>query len=510
MATASRVETGPEPRAGQKKARAATKPTARDAAAHPIPVLAIMGHPNAGKSSVVATLTENDRIAIAKRAGTTTTTDEYPVIIDGRTVMMFVDTPGFQNPSDILEWFQAHADEPDLAGAFLASHGDDPMFSHDCALLRPVADGAGIILVVDGSKRIKEKDRTEMELLRLTGRPRMAILNNLSSTDKHMPAWQDALNKSFNSVREFNAHRATYAERLALLGALKTIDQRWEPMLDETIRAFREDWSRRIDQSTDTIIQLMKDALGKRVTRVVKVSDIKSDDQREAIQQQLTLALQQALRQLEVDAQQEIRRHFRHNVWDLPGTSLLSKDLFSDEVGEALGLRQRQLALAGVAAGAVSGGAIDLGVGGLSFGTGALIGGLVGGALGVLGGAALAKLDIQRTLGVERFSLGPVTNARFPFVLLDRIILYAARAMNWSHGRQAADENAPNRVPDKELKRKRGFTEALSTQEHRTLARFFAAARRGKDTPQEEQSRAIITEILRGLSVSDVDDHLRF
>ncbi|WP_296899097.1 GTPase/DUF3482 domain-containing protein, partial [Thiohalocapsa sp.] len=357
-----------------------------------------MGHPNAGKSSVVATLTENDRIAIDKRAGTTTTTDDYPVIIDGRTVLRFIDTPGFQNPSAILEWFQAHADEPDLAGAFVAEHGDDRMFSHDCALLRPVAEGAGIILVVDGSKRIKEKDRTEMELLRLTGRPRMAILNNLTDVAKHMPAWQDALNKSFNSVREFNAHRATYAERIALLGALKTIDQRWEPMLDETIRAFEADWDRRIEQCADTIMQLLKDALSKRVTRVVKVDDIVSDDQRDAIQQQLTLALQQALRQLEVDAQQAIRKHFRHNVWDLPPSSLLAKDLFSDEVGAALGLKQRQLALAGAAAGAVSGGAIDIGLGGLSLGTAALIGGVVGGALGVLGGAALAKMDLQRTV----------------------------------------------------------------------------------------------------------------
>jgi small GTP-binding protein len=503
MATASRVQTsgrlGKAHRAGRNR-----KKVADDAVE--APVIAIMGHPNAGKSSVVATLTENDRIAIDKRAGTTTTTDAYPVIIDGRTVMTFIDTPGFQNPSDILEWFQAHAEESDLAGAFLAAHGDDPMFSHDCALLHPVAEGAGIILVVDGSKRIKEKDRTEMELLRLTGRPRMAILNNLSNIDKHMPAWQDALNKSFNSVREFNAHRATYAERIALLNALKTIDQRWEPMLDETIRAFREDWARRIEQSADTIIDLMKEALNKRVTRVVKVGDIKSNDQRHAIQQQLTEALQQALRQLEVEAQQNIRSHFRHNVWDVPSTSLLAKDLFSEEVEEALGLRQRQLAMAGAAAGAVSGGAIDLGVGGLSFGTGALIGGLVGGALGVLGGAALAKVDIQRTLGVERFSMGPVTNPRFPFVLLDRIILYAARAMNWAHGRQAADETAPNRVPDREFRGKRGFTEGLSAEDHRTLARFFAAARRGKEgTPHEERSREIIIEILRTLSSSDLD-----
>jgi GTPase Era involved in 16S rRNA processing len=466
------------------------------------------GAPERGQVIGGRDLTENDRIAIDKRAGTTTTTDEYPVIIDGSTVLTFIDTPGFQNPSDILEWFQAHADEPDLAGAFVAAFGDDPMFSHDCALLRPVANGAGIILVVDGSKRIKEKDRTEMELLRLTGRPRMAILNNLTKVEKHMPAWQDALNKSFNSVREFNAHRATYAERIALLGALKTIDQRWEPTLDKTIRAFESDWDRRIEQSADSIIELLREALSKRVTRVVKVDDIVSEGQREAIQQQLTLALQQALRQFEVDAQQAIRKHFRHNVWDLPPNSLLAKDLFSEEVDSALGLKQRQLAVAGAAAGALSGGAIDVGLGGATLGAAALVGGLVGGALGVLSGSALAKLDIQRTLGVERFSLGPVSNPRFPFVLLDRITLYAARAMNWSHGRQAADEAALQRVPDKQVGGERGFTEGLTPEQHRILARFFAAARRGKEGPQQAQSREIVADLLRGLSRTDVDERI--
>ncbi|MGD8207476.1 MAG: GTPase/DUF3482 domain-containing protein [Thiohalocapsa sp.] len=474
-----------------------------------VPVLAIMGHPNAGKSSVVATLTENDRVEIDKRAGTTTTSDEYPVVIDGRTVLSFIDTPGFQNPSDILEWFQSHEDESDLASAFLAVHGDDPLFSHDCALLRPVADGAGIILVVDGSKRIKEKDRTEMELLRLTGRPRMAILNNLTTVDKHMPAWQDALNKSFNAVREFNAHRATYAERIALLGALKTIDQRWEPMLDETIRAFERDWARRIDASAGAIVELMRDALSYKVTRVVKIDDLDSDAERQAIKQRLEHALEDGLRKLEADARQQIRTNFRHNVWDLPPDSLLVKDLFSEEVGQALGLTQRKLALSGAVAGAATGGAIDLGLGGLSFGTGALIGGVVGGALGVLGGAALAKVDIQRTLGVERFSMGPVTNPRFPFVLLDRMILYCAQAMNWSHGRKAADEHARNRIPDRALKKKRGFTDDLGPEQHKALAKFFAGARGGKPTQYDETVRGVIRQILRDLSRSDVDGRLQ-
>jgi hypothetical protein len=57
-------------------------------------------------------------------------------------------------------------------------------------------------------------------------------------------------------------------------------------------------------------------------------------------------------------------------------------------------------------------------------------------------------------------------------VLLDRIVLYSARAMNWAHGRQAADENDPDRVPDRDI-RPKGFSEELSAQDQRELARFL-------------------------------------
>lgn len=473
-----------------------------------IPVLAIMGHPNAGKSSVVATLTENDRIEIDKRAGTTTRSDEYPVIIDGQTIMKFIDTPGFQNPTDILEWFQSHQDETDLAGAFVAAHRDDPLFSHDRTLLEPISRGAGIILVVDGSKRIKEKDRTEMELLRLTGRPRMAVLNNLSALQKHMPAWQDSLSRTFSSVREFNAHRATYAERLRLLQALKGIDQRWEPQLEATIESFERDWERRIDQTVTTILTLLKDSLSRKVSRSLRVGEVSNDAERKAIRERMSKAFQDDLRRLEIDAREQIRNHFHHNIWNLPPDSLLEKDLFSDDVEQSLGLSKQQMILAGAAGGAATGGVIDLSVGGLSFGTGALLGAVAGGALGAYGKTALARFDIQKKLGFERFTIGPVNNPRFPFVLLDRSILYCAQAMNWSHGRKAADEDAANRVPDKQLKKKRGFTDGLSAEQNRALARFFSAARRVQELKQEPSCRKILTRILRDLSESEIDDRV--
>jgi GTPase Era involved in 16S rRNA processing len=469
-----------------------------------LPRLAILGHPNAGKSSVVATLTENDRIAIDQRAGTTTESDRYPVVIDGRTVIEFVDTPGFQNPAAILEWFRAHPDTPDLARAFVDSNRDDPLLAHDRSLLEPVAEGAGIILVVDGSKRIKEKDRIEIELLRLTARPRMAILNNLTERAGHMAQWQVELAKAFNSVRDFNAHRATYAERIRLLQALRSIDQRWEPRLDLTVEAFERDWDRRMDQAVQTVLDLMKEALALKVHKDVKSAAVVFRSGRERIETELMGELAQGLRRLETQARGRIRANFRHNVWDLPPSSILEKDLLGEEVSQALGLSRRQLALTGAAAGAASGVGIDLALAGHSLGAGALLGAAAGGLLGVFGGRALARLDLERRPGTMRFVAGPVSNPRLPFVLLDRICLYAAHAMNWAHGRQAADEQAPDRVPDRPLPRL-GLAERLDAEAHRELARFFAAARRGRQPDREEACRTIVKGILKAIAEDRAD-----
>ena len=44
----------------------------------PVPSFAVVGHPNEGKSSVVATLTENDRIRVSPVPGETVKAAEYP------------------------------------------------------------------------------------------------------------------------------------------------------------------------------------------------------------------------------------------------------------------------------------------------------------------------------------------------------------------------------------------------------------------------------------------------
>ena len=63
-----------------------------------VPEFAVLGHPNEGKSSVVSTLTEDDRIGISSVPGETTVSRAYTVKIDSREIIRFVDTPGFQMP----------------------------------------------------------------------------------------------------------------------------------------------------------------------------------------------------------------------------------------------------------------------------------------------------------------------------------------------------------------------------------------------------------------------------
>ncbi|MFW5930583.1 MAG: GTPase domain-containing protein, partial [Desulfosalsimonas sp.] len=137
------------------------------------PIFAILGHPNEGKSSVVATLAEDDSVPISPTPGETRHCREYPVIIDGSEIIRFVDTPGFQNPRAAHKRIQENGDKDNAwISAFISTHKNDPDLSDECELFSPLADGAGIIFVVDGSRPVRNTDRVEMDILRLTGLPR--------------------------------------------------------------------------------------------------------------------------------------------------------------------------------------------------------------------------------------------------------------------------------------------------------------------------------------------------
>ncbi|MEM0970039.1 MAG: GTPase domain-containing protein, partial [Verrucomicrobiota bacterium] len=194
-----------------------------------IPRFAVIGRVNKGKSSILATLVEesdNRKIRISSTPGETTQCQVIPLVLGGETLLEFIDTPGFNRARQALDWLQRkhqrHPERPrlDTLRDFVAQHQGKRKFEDECLLLTPVLDGAGILYVVDSSKPFRADFLAEMEILRWTGRPRLALLNHISAESDFSEEWRQHLGETFNLTREFNAHQARFKERIRLITSL--------------------------------------------------------------------------------------------------------------------------------------------------------------------------------------------------------------------------------------------------------------------------------------------------
>ena len=450
-----------------------------------IPTYTVVGHPNEGKSSVVSTLTEDDTVRISPIPGETTLSREYPVRIDGKTVIQFVDTPGFQYPRRILEWFrQQGSNSADLVADFIKSQGDDPNLSHDIQLLTPLTQGCGIIYVIDGSRPISSTDRIEMEILRLTGNPRMAIINPKEFQENYIAQWKSACAKAFNSIRLFDAHQATYSERIALLESLKGINQDWEGALAKAIEAFETDWTSRIHQVSGILCDLVRSSITQTQSKhVFKPSE------EETVKNELQANYQDALHRIEKDSHQSIRKLFKHNIFnlDIPPQSILNEDLFTERTWQLLGLSKKQIVSTAAVLGGGIGVQVDLALAGLSFGVFTLSGAIAGATTAWLRGEKLARTKIKKQkLGGISITVGPNTNPQFPFVLLDRALLYFQHVSNWAHARSKpnTDQDKALTIPPDES----GFTSKWTKQQRDLCAQFIKTINDG--APYEKQAEA--------------------
>ena len=451
-----------------------------------VPEFAIIGHPNEGKSSVLSTLAEDDSVRVSPIPGETVVCQSFPVRIDGREVIRFVDTPGFQNPRQTLHWMQAYeGPEESMLIDFIAAHRNDPAFHDDCQLLGPVAAGAGVIFVVDGSRPLRHMDRAEMEILRLSGAPRMAVINCKEEETAFLADWQSAFRKHFNAVRLFNSCRATYRQRIELLESLKAIDQQLEPVLKTVIAAFEADWATRTQRTAAILARMLVEALGYRRTVACTAEE---EQQR---RQELREEYQRFVAERERQAREEIRRLFKHNIFnlELPPQSILAEDLFSQRTWEFLGLSGGQLIVAGALGGAVLGVGIDAATVGASFGLFSAVGGLVGaGATAYKGRELLSGVRLLgMRMGGEQLQVGPVSNIQLLYILLDRMLLFYALVINWAHGRRDYERLACQHRGSGRA----GVTGQWGREERAICSSLFQAVRRGRETETTEALHAL-------------------
>lgn len=467
-----------------------------------VPEFAIVGHPNEGKSSVLSTLAEDDSVRISATPGETVVCQTFPVVIDGKEIIRFIDTPGFQHPREILHQLRSLQETTDdIIAAFQEKNAGQHEFRQDVELLLPLVRGAGIIYVADGSRPVRSVDRAEMEILRLTGLPRMAILNSKEDCTDFLDQWKEEFRKTFNVFRVFNAHRATYAERIALLETLKHIDQDRQAALDTVITAFKNDWAQRNRTSAGIITGMLEECLSYSIVK--NISDTVDED---SIQDDMRLAYEKTIRKIESRAHQQIRSLFKHNIfnYDLPAQSILHKDLFSESTWKFLGLtRNQQIAAAGIGGAGIAA-AIDAATLGSSFGVFAALGGIAGAGWAAVSGRNLARTRILGLpLGGRELQIGPIKNIQFLYILLDRSLIYYSHIINWAHGRR--DYNTGSGEQHAETVRP-GYTAHWNTEARNRCSAFFkeAISRDGsRGTEAEQQMKNILIDQLQAISNSE-------
>lgn len=413
-------------------------PTASDAAgaSGPVPTFVVVGYVNRGKSSVISTLATTDRVEIDARPGTTRRDETIPLYVNGQVLVNFVDTPGFERPRAVWQWLKSRETDPAsrrrLVEQFVAEHRGTDEFPQECELLQPILDGGVILYVVDSSKRPVDSATAEMEILQWTGQPRMALINPIRGAE-YEDQWRQRLDQFFHMIRRFDAHAADYPRRLQLLRSLREVDERAAAALDRAIHALQENRRNQRRAAARIIAETLSEML--RLTREKKLSE---EEDVKPHQEALKREFLAALREREQAARERILDLYEHHELTVEQAvadeGVLTEDLFSRSSWTRLGLSRAQLIGGSAATGAATGGAIDAALGGATFLAGTIIGGVAGGVGAWYAGQQLARTKVLgQPLGGVKITIGPVRDANFPWVVLDRLVLFHRRVANHAH-----------------------------------------------------------------------------
>jgi len=443
-----------------------------------IPRFAVVGHPNKGKSSIVSALAQDDSVQVSDTPGTTKRRKVYPLKVDGEIIYELIDTPGFQRARRVLAYINhnqqyAHRRFERIL-EFIKEYKNDPKFRDEIELLEPIVDGAGIIYVVDGSKPYGTEYEAEMEILRFTAMPSMALINIIGDED-YSKEWKQALNQYFKMVKTYNPLKAKFDDNIELLEAVSYLNEDWTKQIKNSIEILKNDHRKKIDYTAYLIASNIVESLSY-VEKIEIKSDKVSDDKKE----QLEKKYKNSIASFEANTQKKINSLWNHNRLQIVQNNLdiLDTDLFSKQSQSLFGLSKQTMILTAVASGGVSGAAFDMLVGGSSLMMGSVIGATIGAASAFFAYDKLAEITILgQKLSTKELVIGPMKNINFPYILLGRSLLYAKVIINRSHAMRE-EENLKDKINIAE--------EYIDLQTRKSLEKLHVKFREEDEISQED------------------------
>ena len=372
--------------------------------------LAVVGHTNTGKTSILRTLLRDVYFGEVKNEAATTRHVEQAKLTDSQTgedLVILYDTPGLEDASGLMDWLEdntaSRRDGIERLQQFLAAdiaQGGDALtsnsgyedYSQEAKVIRQLLASDMAIYVVDAREPVLGKYKDELAILSWAAIPVMPVFNFTDSQDANIDDWQTMLaRRNLHISTRFDSVAFEFEDEMRLWQNLATMLTHSE-MLEQLMTRRTENWAQLYDEANIIIADFLLNV-------AAFVHEINEDDDPMPVLEQM----QEAVRQSERAMQHNLLNLYKFYDNAVAATPLelqaYQQDPFDPELLKSYGIRTTS----GAAAGALLGLGIDAAALGTTLGLGAAIGGIAGGLLSNTSSIA------DRITGVKRLYIDPAT-----------------------------------------------------------------------------------------------------
>ena len=369
--------------------------------------LAVVGHTNTGKTSLLRTLLRDVYFGEVKNEAATTRHVEQAKLTDSQTgevLVVLYDTPGLEDASGLMDWLEdntaSRRDGIERLQQFLTAdiaQGGDALtsnedYSQEAKVIRQLLASDMAIYVVDAREPVLGKYKDELAILSWAAIPVMPVFNFTDSQDANIDEWQTMLaRRNLHISTRFDSVAFEFKDEMRLWQNLATMLTHSE-MLEQLMARRTENWAQLYEEANIIIADFLLNVAS-------FVREISEDDDPMPVLAQM----QEAVRQSERAMQHNLLNLYKFYDNAVAATPLelqaYQQDPFDPELLKSYGIRTTS----GAAAGALLGLGIDAAALGTTLGLGAAIGGIAGGLLSNTSSIA------DRITGVKRLYIDPAT-----------------------------------------------------------------------------------------------------
>lgn len=366
--------------------------------------LAVVGHTNVGKTSLLRTLTRDVGFGeVSHRPSTTRHVEGARLMVDGQALLELYDTPGLEDAIALLDYLERldrpgeRLDGPARLARFLDGAEARQRFEQEAKVLRQLLASDAGLYVIDAREPVLSKYRDELAILSMCGRPLLPVLNFVAADRHREQDWREALARlGLHALVRFDSVAPPIDGEQRLYETLSLLLEGARPRLQSLVDDQQRQRLARQHSGLRLIAELLIDCAACR-------RSVASDPARET---QAIENLHSAIRQREQRCVEALLQLYAFRRDDAQATDLpllngrWGDDLFNPETLRQLGIRVG----GGMAAGAATGAGIDLLVGGLTLGAATALGALIGGTAQTwrnYGDRLKGKFKGQRELTVD-------------------------------------------------------------------------------------------------------------